>query len=161
MPYSWKPPRGILKSINSSEILKAVTYIVMLVGIFYGLTSYVYSLVDKRLKDREVIERLARIIRPSMIFDSNESTIADLGASEYIESIKIVKYEDQEKKIPIVIEVKPKKHLALAPLLTSIDQYTFMETAERGAGFMWIYKFQHLGSTSPAPPYRFRLEVLQ
>jgi hypothetical protein len=108
MQHSWKPPRGILKSINSSEILKAVGYIVMLVGIFYGLTSYVDSLVDKRLKDREVIERLARIIRPSMIFDSNESTIADLGASEYIESIKIVKYKDQEKKIPVVIEVKSK-----------------------------------------------------
>jgi hypothetical protein len=159
MRYSWKPSEGIIKSINVG--LGVAVSIVTLVIAFYGLPLYVETLVDKRLKDREVIEKLAKIIRPSMIFNSKESVLADLGASEYIESIKIVKYEDKENTIPTVIEVKPKKHLALAPLLTSIDQYTFIETAERGAGFMWIYKLQHLGSTSPAPPYRFRLEVLQ
>jgi len=121
----------------------------------------VEKLVDKRLKDREVIEKLAKIIRPSMIFDSTEAIIADLGALEYIESVKIVKYEDQEKKVPVVIEVKAKKHLVLPPLLTSIDQYQFAESAKRGPGFMWIFTLTPLAITADVPPFRFRLEVLQ
>ena len=161
MRHNRKPSGGVLKDGNIRTILEVGVIIVTLVGAFFALPPYVENLVDKRLKDREVIEKLSKSIRPSMIFDSKESIIADLGGSEYIEYIKIVKYEDQEKKIPIVIEVKPKKYLALPPLLTSIDQYTFMETAERGPGFLWIFKLQVLGSTSPAPPYRFRLEVLQ
>jgi hypothetical protein len=161
MQHSRKSSRGLLKNINIGAIVGIAASIVALIGAFYGLTSYVETLVDKRLKDREVIEKLAKVIRPSVIFNSNEAILADLGASEYIESIKIVRYFDKENKIPVSIEVKCKKFLPLAPLLTSIDQYTFAESAERGAGFMWIFKLEPLGYTENAPPFRFRLEVLQ
>jgi hypothetical protein len=162
MQHSWKPSRSFFKNININAILGVALAIIAILGGAYGLALYIDSVVDKRLKDREVIEKLAKIIRPSVIFDSNEVILADLGATEYIESIKIVRYEDKEKKVPVSIEVKCKKFLHLAPLLTSIDQYTFIETVERGPRFMWIFTLKPLGYlTSDVPPYRFRLEVLQ
>jgi hypothetical protein len=159
MRHSWRPSESIIKSISAG--LAVAVSIVTLLGAFYGLPLYVETLVDKRLKDKEVIEKLAKSIRPSMIFDSNGSTIADLGALEYIESVKILEYYDKEKKAPVAIEVKPKKPLVLPPLLTSIDSYQFAESVKRGQGSMWIFTLTPLAIAADVPPFRFRLEVLQ
>ena len=97
MRYSWKPLRGIFKNTDMSEVIKLGAAIATLTIAIYGLRSCVETLVDNRLKDREFIEKMAKSIRPSMIFNSKESIIADLGDSEHIESIKIIKYEDKKK----------------------------------------------------------------
>jgi hypothetical protein len=136
--------------------------IVGIIWFFFNLPLEVEKLVDKRLKERDVIEKLAKNIRPSMIFDSAKTPLADLGASEYIESVDIVGYFDKEKNVPTRIEVKCKRFLALAPLLTSLDLYTYDQTVERGPGpgFTWIYKLVPDTITSTVRPLRFRLEVL-
>lgn len=79
-----------------------------------------------------------------------------------MDSVKIVKYFDEEGKVPVVIEVKAKKHLVLTPLLTSIDQYQFVESAKRGPELMWIFTLTPIAIAGDGTtPFRFRLEVLQ
>jgi hypothetical protein len=140
MRHNWKPSGGMLKDSNMRTILEIGGIIVTLVGAFFALSPYVENLVDKRLKDREVIEKLSKSIRPSMIFDSKESIIADLGDSEYIEFIKILDYEDKEKKtIPIVIEIKP-KNTWLWPLYlrqsTNTRSLKLLREAQEPYGFL-------------------------
>jgi hypothetical protein len=180
MLHSWKPSHTSPKNTESrrgfraadiivivgaitAPIITLVAAIVAIVWFFYSLPLEVEKLVDKRLKEKEIVEKLAKTIRPSVIFDSTSRILADLGAFEYIESVNVVKYLDKESRIPVSIEVKCKKFLPLPPLLTSLDLYAYDQTVDRGPGpeFTWIYKLEPDSYSSIVRPLRFRLEVLQ
>jgi len=107
-----------------------------------------------------MIDKLVRVIRPSLLFNNKGAILADLGGLEYVDSIKLG-YAKDVPQLPTRIEVKCKKFLALSPLLTSIDNYSFVETAERGEGLAWVFNLEPTSYTSDVDKFRFRLEILR
>ena len=148
-----------LPTINASEILKAIAYIGGLVGAIYGFKRYVESLVTKKLESHETIDKVSRLIRPSVIFDNKGIILADLGAMEYVKSIDL-SYDDKEPELPVTVEIKCKQFLALPPLLTSLDNYSYQEKATRDKELSWVFELEPMSYVSDAANFRFRLEIL-
>jgi len=148
-----------MQNFDAWEILNVLAVIGGLVVLVFGFTKYVDHLVDKRLKSSETIDKISRLIRPSVIFDNKGVILADLGGMEYVESINLG-YNEKEPLLPTRIELKCRKFLALPPLLTSLDNYSYIETANRGQGLSWIFDLDPSSYTTDVG-YRFRLEILR
>jgi hypothetical protein len=131
------------------------------IGSVYGFKNYVDGLVNKKLESSETIDKISRLIRPSLIFDNKGVILADLGAMEHIKSINLGYNEGREPTLPTRIEVTFKKFLALPPLLTSLDSYSYNEKVNRGQGLSWIFELEPLSYTSDIGYFRFRVEVLR
>lgn len=131
-----------------------------IVGVIFGVKAYVERLVDKRLDSPETIDRLSKLIRPTVIFDNKGTILADLGAMEYIESIGVSGNEEQPL-LPIRIELKCNKFLDLPPMLTSMDNYSYGEKVSRKDKFGWIFELEPMSYDTQDATFRFRLEVLR
>ncbi len=153
-----------MEDIGVWEFLVAVWALVLavaaLLGMIFGVKSYVEGLVDKRLDSPETIDKLSKLIRPAVIFDNKDTVLADLGAMEYIESIS-VSGNEEHPLLPRCIELKCKKFLALAPMLTSIDLYSYKETVSRKGKCGWIFELEPMSYESSDATFRFRLEVFR
>ncbi len=80
---------------NVGTIFAVGLTVAAIVGVIFGVKAYVERLVDKRLDSPETIDRLSKLIRPTVIFDNKGTILADLGAMEYIESIGVSGNEEQ------------------------------------------------------------------
>ena len=141
------------------EIIKAVFGILLIFGSLYGIYSYVDWRIDRKINSPAFIHKIASNVRPSVVFNSEESIEIDLGAMQLIENIKVTPSE--ESRFPKTITVSPNQYLAHAPFLSSLDKVEFHMQIERGKKYDWVY---HLVLSSH-PDYinktRFRLEILQ
>lgn len=149
-----------LPTIEASELLKFIGYIGGLIGVIYGFKRYVESLVTKKIESHETIDKISRAIRPSVIFDNKGVILADLGALEYVKSIELG-YNKETPELPITVEVRCKKFLALPPLLTSLDNYSYIEKAARGKELSWVFELDPMSYTSDIGHFRFRLEIIR
>lgn len=141
------------------EIVKAIVAILLMLGSLYAVYSYIDWRIDQKINSPEFIQKIASNVRPSVVFDSQESIEIDLGAMQLIENIKVTPSDDS--RFPKEITISPKKYLAHAPFLSSLDKVEFHMQVERGKKYDWVY---HLVLSSH-PDYikktRFRLEILQ
>jgi len=141
------------------EIVKAVIGIFLMLGSLYGIYSYIDWRIDQRINSPAFIHKIASNVRPSVVFNSEESIEIDLGAMQIIENIRVTPSDDS--RFPKTITISPKHYLAHAPFLSSLDKVEFHMQIERGKKFDWVY---HLVLSS-YPDYikktRFRLEILQ
>ena len=152
-----------IKNIDPWVILQVLASIAALVSIVYGFKKYVESLVTKKLESGETIDRISRLIRPSVIFDNKGVILADLGAMEYLKSLDLA-YDDKIQELPIRVEVKCKKFLALPPLLTSLDNYSYLEKSTRGKELSWVFELDpgsYVIGDGKEGYFRFRLEILK
>ncbi|MFT5699789.1 MAG: hypothetical protein ACI8ZB_002655 [Desulforhopalus sp.] len=164
-------------------IFGLVSAAILLFGGYHGLNSYVDNKIQKRVDNPEYIQKLARSVRPSLLFDEGGSIVADMGAVSLVKKISVTK--DYEEGLEIVIT--PHGYLAVEPVLESLDG-RYMIQVERGEMFVWKYhlhlydnrisevtmRSSSMRSGLPAPTagaglrsglqpgrQRFRLEIIQ
>ncbi len=153
-----------MKSIMENVIVKGVIYLVTFVLALIALNVYVEGIVEKKISEPDMIEKVKAQIRPMVVFNQNESILVDTGGMQYIESIRVIL--DQEKDTPEEIIITPKIYLAVAPILESFDD-DFVITSERGKEYQWIYKLGAINrmsfedSATRSGVNRFRLEIIK
>jgi len=152
-------------SPGTGTILKVVYAVVgaifFLFAAYHGLNSYLDARVEMRINNADFLKKLARSVRPSLVFDEKGSIVADMGAVSFIDKISVSK----DAKDTLEIVVSPLEYLGMEPVLEALDdEYTIH--AERGQKFDWIFRLygiQHLvlESSPQRDRQRFRLEIIR
>lgn len=128
-----------------------------LAAAIYGFNAYVDSRVEKLVATKDFLEKVAAHVRPSVIFDADESILIDAGGLQYLERIEVPK--NKKGAFPTQILVTPKRLMPEAPLLTCLDPIWFKITPHRGKGIAWAYRLEARGHMGGFEPIRFRLEI--
>lgn len=147
------------RKYTASEIMKALAGMVLTFTALYGVYSYIDWRIEKKINNPEFIRKISSNIRPSVVFDSRQSIEIDLGAMQFIEKIEVVPSDDP--RFPKKIVVSPKKYLAHAPFLTTLDETEFAIMVERGEKFDWVYHLDIITYLGNIKKTRFRLEIVQ
>jgi len=150
------------KKISAWSIIAGFFGIVGIVLAWNALPVYIENIVEKKVSDPIIIDKIKSQVRPIVIFDRNESILADSGGMQYIDDIEIIEDENDENRIEIIIT--PKVYLAIEPLLESLDS-EFSINVKRGEKFQLIYELKRvkrllLASSSKHKNNRFRLEII-
>lgn len=98
------------------NILNVTLAVFTVFGTIYGVYNYIDWRIDQKINTTKFIEKIASNVRPSVIFDSQESIEIDMGAMQHIENIKVTLSNDS--RFPKEITISPKRYLAHAPFLT-------------------------------------------
>jgi hypothetical protein len=81
-------------------------------GMYFSLITRINAVVEEKLNNETYMNKIISNLRPYAIFDQNESILADGGAMEYINNIKvngaIRNLSVGEVKIPEEIIISPK-----------------------------------------------------
>jgi hypothetical protein len=150
---------------NISAMLKVVYavfgVIIFLLAAYHGLNSYIDSRVESKIHNDDFLKKLARSVRPSLVFDENGSILADMGAVPFVSNISVTK----GPKDSLEIIVSPVEYLGIEPVLEALDdQYTIR--VERGKKFDWVFYLAGvqtlvLESSPKRDRGRFRLEIIR
>jgi hypothetical protein len=148
-----------------------------LIGFFFGLLIGSVSVClwfDARISNaareavlrEEFLTRLAKVVRPTCLFDSHGTIEADLGTSDYVRDIRVVL---QPSDFGMDVEVDCKRHLAYAPLVTCLSSGISAVDVIRTPPNGWKYSMRPASTfTSIAAEsgmntndiWRFKLEIL-
>ena len=79
-----------IKNINAKEIVKGFAWLVAFVLVLIGINVYIEGIVEKKISDPDMIEKVKAQIRPMVVFNQNESILVDTGGMQYIESIRVI-----------------------------------------------------------------------
>ena len=93
--------------------------------------------VTAKLTDEKVLRRIAMLERPSLIFDGRESITSDMGAAQFVKSIRVT--ERNKFGQPKHIHIDFNRFFATAPLLTSLHDSTAI-FSERGKELSWEFE---------------------
>src|SRR4030042_3709282 len=123
---------------NAGAMLKViyavVGTIIFLFAAYHGLNSYIDLRIDSKIYNADFLKKLARSVRPSLVFDEKGSILADMGAVAFVTNISVSKGPKDSLKIT----VSPVEYLGMEPVLEALDdQYTIR--AERGQKFDWVF----------------------
>ena len=133
---------------------------IAIIGIAFAVRNYIDSRVNSKLKDPQFLSKIAKLVSPSVIFNSNESILVDQGAAPFIKDISVEFHPDQNE-IPKKIVVSLTQHFAYEPLLTPI-QSEFVINPSRGKGNSWVFELEQFDNyRDKNDPYQFRLELVQ
>ena len=160
-----KPLKEKTGTPRTGTILKVVYAVVgaivfLFVG-YHGLNSYLDARIETRINNADFLKKLARSVRPSLVFDEKGSIVADMGAVSFVDKISVSK----GAKDTLEIVVSPLEYLGIEPVLEALDgEYTIH--AERGQKFDWIFRLYGIqnivAESSPQRGrQRFRLELIR
>lgn len=150
----------LLKKIRKAPF-NFIGAVIFLFATYHGFNGYMDYRIDNRIKNPDFLREIARRIRPSLVLNDKGSIIADMGAVQYINDIKVLKGE--KGKIQIIII--PNEYFGIEPVLEALDA-EYAIHAERGSKFSWIFKLyaiqQIVAESSPQRDIeRFRLELIR
>jgi hypothetical protein len=81
---------------NLDKINIVASLICAVIGAFIGIITYSYFFEDRilnrivdKLKNQEIIQQIASLVRPSVIFDHNGTILHDSGGAKFIREIKV------------------------------------------------------------------------
>lgn len=134
--------------------------IIVTVGALFGLDQFLDYKIDRALQNPDYIHRIASKIRPSLVFDSKGSILADLGGESIISDIQFA-YDEKFPTYPTSILITPNTYLQQAPLLTAADDNEYDIRVSRGHLRTWQYSvipMKYIDRNGELP--RFRLEIL-
>lgn len=139
----------------------AVTAIA-LIGGYHAVINYVDKRIEDKINDQRFINKMAQNIRPSAVFDENDSILADMGAMTFINDIKVNKRGNNQLEIII----SPKEFLGIAPILSSIDSNYEIGAPKRGNKYDWVYRLNGVvhwvnEASGTVGLHRFRIEVVK
>lgn len=147
-----------------SRILEILAVVALLMAITGGIAAFYFS-IDRRIQnsvhDELFIRKVASHVRPSVIFDANETIHADLGAMQYLESIHVDAEDTNQPPVPKRVVVTPKQHLVYQPILEPLGLNRFFMETKRGPGHQWIYELQVHKFLDREEPTWFRLEIVK
>jgi hypothetical protein len=120
------------------------------------------------VRDPDFMAQLARRARPSMVFDSEGSVLADTGARSLLESDpEVVPTPKREAGYDVKITIHPKEMIVGEPILESLDLGNVSVTARRIRGTAWeilVTERADVITTEYQPvnlsPARYRLEIV-
>lgn len=160
-------PVNIMQRYFHWSLLEAI---IVLSG-FAGLTigAYIWikheidATVEKKLSDPKILRQIAAESRPMIVFDSNESILADMGAGQFIKSISVTSSKAEDGKLPTTIIIDFSTHLPVAPILTPLNYGDGLTiNSQRGKGYSWVYKLSYgLYMESPKVARSYRIEILR
>jgi hypothetical protein len=152
-------------ALSAGAILKVVYAlvgaIVFLVAAYHGLNSYLEARIESKINNADFLKKLARSVRPSIVFDERGSIVADMGAVPFVNNISVSKTPKDGFKIV----VSPVDYLGVEPVLEALDgNYTIR--VERGQKFDWVFHLSGiqtlvLESSPKRDSQRFRLEIIR
>ena len=150
-----------------SIVSAVVGIIALMLAIFIQFNNSINQKIDQKLNDPSFIKKVADEVRlPFVMFNDNESIIANTGAMNYIEDFKIKK--DKNQNITEIL-VSPKSFMAIPPILESLDDKDIkFEEPIKGEKYDLIYKVVQYGGVGwgtvlaegSKPQRRFRLQLV-
>lgn len=163
--HKWSPAVSDNQKLDISQTLKRISALIVSIaaifGIYHGLNLYIDARILEKISNPSFLRELAMSVRPSVIFDENDSVVADSGAMTYISQIAVTKGE----KDSLMIVVKPYRYIGTEPILEPLDgEYAI--TAARGKGYDWVFELKSMNMLTFGAPKerraeRFRLEIIQ
>jgi len=144
---------------NNSNIFKLIGFIAAIVGIFFTVDGYIDTKIERKITDTTYINKLAKQLRPFLIFDENGVVQYDHGAENKIKYINV----DLEKK-SIVIETS--EYMQLAPFIFAVGAETYSFESERIGTKKWKYTMLYYvalateGGSKKEPKTNYILEIL-
>jgi hypothetical protein len=158
---------NVVKTHVDRSWIKKALEIAAIIGLFFAAVNWVKSSIDsaldRKLSDPTILRKIAAESRPTVIFDSRESILADMGASQFIKNISITYTNDiSEGKLPISIDIDFTTHLPVSPLLTPLHNEGVLIRSERGKGFSWHFMLSYASTISLGSELRtYRLELIR
>ena len=134
--------------------------IIVTAGALFGLDQFLDYKIDRTLQNPNYIHSIAAMVRPSLIFDSKGSFLADMGGVSIISDIQF-EYDAAFPTYPTNIIITPNKFLQQAPMLTAADDNEYGISVTRGHLSAWQYSLtpmKYISRNGDLP--RFRLEIL-
>jgi hypothetical protein len=143
------------------QILTFVAAIAVVIPALYGVNSYMDSKIESKINNADFLKKLARNIRPSLVFDDKGSIISDMGAASLVSNISV----SQGPKHSLKIIVSSAEFVGVEPVLEALDD-RYMIRAERGQRFDWVFHLTGIRTLvmedSPkVERHRFRLEIIR
>ena len=153
---------------SASELMMLIANITAIIAmgmIALKIRKYIEDRVQEALAKDEVIQKIALLVKPDMIFDDKVSILVDRGASAFVKigGISFSLGTFMKTPVPSEIRISFTKHLKAAPLLTPLDHDSFTVHPIRGEGHDWIFKLTCFGTDTldDAPFNRtFRLKII-
>jgi hypothetical protein len=139
---------------RSMPLLAALLAVVTAI---YGATAFIDWRIASALNEPSIVRRIALAARPEMIIDNNGTVEVDRGAMDYISNIKVTKKSNSPVADTIVIT--PRRYMAHAPLVTSVDGASLNATPERGQKLDWVIKLEWNSFSEPGRN-RLRIEII-
>ena len=141
------------KTDNKRSILRTFGEAIVFLSVVVGIIIYVENIVDRKINDPDYMQRLAGKVRPFLIANSEGIIEYNLGALEFIDSLKVEKLE-----ITIYFNTFQQNAPLFEPL--SKHQSFLSYKAERGKNKIWIITIAETG-VDYFDKYKFRLEILR
>jgi len=149
------------KTVSAGSIIVGISIILgIIVGVFI-LEDRIEKIVTTKLKDPEILNEIASLVRPSLTFDHKGTIRTDSGAGQLIEKIIV----EMDKAEPSEIIISPKNHLNTPPVLECIN-YNFDITSEQVNKSDWLFVLSSpdylvLESSPKMKEWIFRLEIIR
>ena len=118
-----------------------ISGILIVIGFFICADNYISNEIEKKITDETYINKLARVLRPFVIFDKKGVIQYDHGGEHYIEKIDIQKKEDGDFESIIITT---KEFLQNPPILIYIGYDNYAYTSERIDTYKWKFKLSTL-----------------
>src|ERR1700681_2503812 len=99
--------------ITLPTILTVLGVAVLLFGTYHVLLSFLHSTVRDQMEDPRFLQRLSRVIRPSVVFDEKDRVLGDFGAMSLLEGIVVTPSQADQT---LIIVVKPREFLGVEPI---------------------------------------------
>lgn len=151
-----------------SDIKMAASVIIVVagcVGVIWGACKFIDYRVESIVSTDEFKNEVAQRVRPYMVLGPQGEVLLDRGAMTFLQGPPEVKSIDEGKDTVLglgnlMVTVKPKEYLAIAPLLEFVSSHNGTAQAERGKGLEWVIRID-IGSCATGDPLRMRLEMLR
>jgi len=170
--------KGQIKTVTIFKVFIGITLLIIIlititiIGTLYGLSIYIDNRITKIVTSREFSEKLAKDLRPYVIFDINGSILFDGGGMQYLEDVTIEPVQeasdtDQYPNYAKRIIVSPRENLSYPPIVTVLTMHYFIKPGiKRGKKYQWIYECVPLiipkdGSIAYEGTLQFRLEIVK
>ena len=167
-----------IKAVTIFKVFIGITLLVIILitittlGTLYGLSIYIDNRITKIVTSREFIDKLAKNVRPYVIFDINGSILFDAGGMQYLEDVKIEPVQEasdtgQYPNYAKRIIVSPRENLSYPPIVTALAMHYFIKPSiKRGKKYQWVYECVPLiipkdGSIASEGTLQFRLEIVK
>jgi hypothetical protein len=146
-------------------VIALLALIGALAGGFVWLEAHIDQTVEHKLSDPVILRKIAQESRPVLIFNADESIVADEGASQFIKELKITSRESispTNMNLPAHVHIEFTKFFVNSPIVTPVTQFLGVATGKRGKGFSWEFDFTWGGYTpgQDSEHQLFRLELL-
>ena len=121
--------------------ITVISGILIVIGFFIGADNYISNKIEKKITDESYINKLARVLRPFVIFDKKGVIQYDHGGERYIEKIEVQKKKDGDFESIIITT---KEFLQNPPILIYIGYDNYAYNSERIDTYKWKFKLSSL-----------------